>query len=224
MARTEPTKSAFQAAVDSWLSSTGARSFVEGLLNRKKIWVPPAEILDDVRTRLWLRLQQPHDHLDPVKAAAYCRQVAENVVRDLLRDFVDASIDETAFSKPGALAEPERDTQPPNRPDDHIIDRLRVACETSGRDAWMVSGALTYLTVGSDKECDVSAAPRPRAGANETRALLWPALWFAGRRTGLFPGGGRQNAAQRRRLKRAGDQILDLVNWATSAVLGGGAQ
>jgi hypothetical protein len=224
MARTEPTKSAFETAVESWLSSPGAGTFVEGLLGRKKVWVPPTEVLADVRSRLWLRLQKPHDRLDPAAAAAYCRKVAENVVRGLLRDFEDVSINEKAFSKPGALAEPERATRTPDPLGEHGIAQIRTACETSGRDAWMISGALTYLTVGSDKDCDVSAAPRPRAGANETRALLWPALWFAGRRTGLFPSGGRQNAAQRQKLKRAGDQILDLVNWAASAVLGGGTQ
>ena len=224
MARTEPTKSPFAMAVDTWLASPEARAAVKDLLSRKRVTIPVRDVLDDVRTNIWLRLQKPHDNLDPTRAAAYCKAVAKNLLAQLLREFEGDEFDESKFSKPGALAEPERELSTPDPLGDHGIDELRTACETSGREVWVVSGALTYLTIGSDKECDVSAAPRPRAGANTTRALLWPALWFAGRRTGLFPQGGRQNAAQRKKLQRAGDQILDLVNRTATVLLGGGAQ
>ncbi len=230
MATTDPATSDFAAAAYAWIDSTKAREFAEGLLAGKRVKVPEDEILADVRSRIWERVQRPHELLDPARAGSYCRAVARNLVSDLLRGYRDEELDERVYYRKGAPPVPLNDLQPgaaADRPGARAgegIDDLRTWFETSGQEPWVVSGALTYVTIGSDPNCDYSAAPKPRAGAAEVRALLWPSLWYAGKRRGLFPTGGRQLAAQRQALKRTGDCILDVVRRATAASLAGGAR
>ena len=229
MATTDPTSSDFAAAAHAWIDSTKAREFAKGLLNGKRVTVPEDEILADVRSRIWERVQRPHDELDAARAGAYCRAVARNLVSDLLRGFRDVELDERLYYRKGAPPVPLNDLQPVADESAGAlagegIDDLRTWFEASGHEPWVVSGALTYVTVGSDPDCDYSAAPKPRAGAAKVRALLWPSLWYAGKRRGLFPTSGPQVAAQRQALKRTGDRVLDLVNRAAAEMLAGGAR
>jgi hypothetical protein len=46
---------------------------------------------------------------------------------------------------------------------------------------------------------------------------MWPALWFAGLRDGLFPDGDRHDAAQRQRLSRAARKVADALDRAAAA-------
>lgn len=225
MATTDPTSSDFAEAAYAWIDSAKAPKFAEGLLNGKRVKVPEKEILADVRSRIWERVQRPHDELDAAQAGAYCRAVARNLVNDLLRGFRDEDLDERLYYRKGAKPVALNDLQPVAAESaGEGIDHLRTWFESSGHEPWVVSGALTYVTVGSDPDCDYSAAPKPRAGAAKVRALLWPSLWYAGKRRGLFPTSGPQVAAQRQALKRTGDRVLDLVNRAAAEMLAGGAR
>ncbi len=229
VATTDPTSSDFAEAAYAWIDSAKAPKFAEGLLNGKRVKVPEKEILADVRSRIWERVQRPHDELDAAQAGAYCRAVARNLVNDLLRGFRDEDLDERLYYRKGVKPVALNDLQPvaaesAGAQAGEGIDDLRTWFEASGHEPWVVSGALTYVTVGSDPDCDYSAAPKPRAGAAKVRALLWPSLWYAGKRRGLFPTSGPQVAAQRQALKRTGDRVLDLVNRAAAEMLAGGAR
>ena len=225
----QPVPSEFEQSATRWITSPAATQHVNGLLHRKQIGVPAQEILADVRSRIWERVQRPHDELDAAQAGAYCRAVARNLVNDLLRGFRDEDLDERLYYRKGVKPVALNDLQPvaaesAGAQAGEGIDDLRTWFEASGHEPWVVSGALTYVTVGSDPDCDYSAAPKPRAGAAKVRALLWPSLWYAGKRRGLFPTSGPQVAAQRQALKRTGDRVLDLVNRAAAEMLAGGAR
>ena len=169
MTTTDPTSSDFAEAAYAWIDSAKAPKFAEGLLNGKRVKVPEKEILADVRSRIWERVQHPHDELDSAQAAAYCRAVARNLVSDLLRGFRDEDLDERLYYRKGATPVALNDLQPVAAESAGAragegIDDLRTWFEASGHEPWVVSGALTYVTVGSDPDCDYSAAPKPRAG------------------------------------------------------------
>lgn len=244
--------SAFAAAAYAWLDSPAARNYVAGLLRRKRLYVNEADVLADVRSRIWVRMQKPHDNLDPARVAGYCKRIAENVLNDELRGFSDESFDDprpprkrgdsgmdddangdgaddaddglaATSSGLGAVGS-ERDSGSLQLggAEHELIEELRSLIETSGEVAWVVAGALSYLTLEYDRDCDRSDAPWPQAGSAPERALLWPALWFAGQRNNMFPTGGRHSAAQRQRLKRAGDRVFGLVALAKSTLTQGG--
>lgn len=243
--------SAFATAAYAWLDSPAARKYVEGLLRRKRLYVNEADVLADVRSRIWVRLQKPHDDLDLARVAGYCKRIAENVINDELRGFSDESLDDqrprgrastgmdddgdndndaddplmgTYGSSPGAgVPAGDAHTLQRGAAEHELIEELRSLIETSGEVAWVVAGALSYLTLEYDRDCDRSDAPWPQAGSARDRALLWPALWFAGQRDNIFPSGGRHSAAQRQRLKRAGDRIFGLISLVKSNLAQGGA-
>jgi len=223
----QPVPSEFEQSATRWITSPAATQHVNGLLHRWQIRVPTQEILDDVRYRIWDRVQRPHDHLDPNKAPAYCRRIASNLVADVLRGFKAVPINDrmlNEFESESAVSGGKTPAGTSHPGGTALIDHLRGAIEISGEEPWVVSGALTYLTIGAYPDCDCSGSPAPRAGAAPDRARLWPSLWFSGNRTGLFPAGGVQAARQRQALKRAGDRIVHLVQRARLDLTEGGVR
>lgn len=243
--------SAFAEAASAWLDSPAALAHAAALLRRKRLGINEADVVADVRSAIWMRVQRPHDHLDPASAEAYCKRVAHNVVNDVLRGYSTDPLDDSVLRRLEARGAVPTTTSrgsddedgvddDDDRDDDHgddeiaagprvagaaeheLIEQLRSLIETSGEAHWVVSGALTYLTLEYDRDCDRSDAPWPQAGSAFDRALLWPALWFAGKRDGIFPTDGRNNPAQRQRLKRAGEPIYRLIALAKSTLANGG--
>jgi hypothetical protein len=239
--RPEPESSEFGQAAYAWLDSTAARLFAEGVLRRQRLRVPVTELIDTARTKIWMRLQSPHDDPDPAGAGAYCRRVLGNLVTDLLRGFDADPLDDDPHhtdddgdgdgydqldgGPSGRTGNVGLSAHAPSSEpvEGGLLDRVRGDLETSGQQDWVVSAALTYFTLEVYTDCDRSGAPWPQAGAAPERALLWPSLWFAGKRTGLFPDGVRHSATQRQRLKRAGDPVLLLVASVKEKIARGGS-
>jgi hypothetical protein len=243
--RPEPETSPFGAAAFAWLDSPAARSAAAGFLHRQRLRVPVNEVVDTARTKIWMRLQSPHDDLDPAGAGAYCRRVMRNLVSDLLRGFDADPLDDESHHTDDDSDGYDQFDDDPFDDDRHtgsagdvgrsayapasdpvgggLLDQVRGDLETSGQQDWVVSAALTYFTLEMYTDCDRSGAPWPQAGAALDRALLWPSLWFAGKRAGLFPDGSRHSATQRQRLKRAGDPVLLLVASVKEKIARGGA-
>lgn len=91
-----------------------------------------------------------------------------------------------------------------------ILERLRVLIERLGSSAVAISGALTFVTLSTDPDIDVSDAPAPKAGVARDRAFGWPALWFATRHPGLFV----NNSSVNRRRQRRISEIFTLLDQA----------
>jgi len=223
----ESTADPFAVAVSNWLESPEAVRYAARLLGRARLGGNglAEEVVDTVRTNIWMRLADgPLD--DPTTPVVpYCKRAVHNHVEDLRRGFRYDPLDGRPARRRGDRdGEKQGRKQAVNQPgpdpyrsiteseDVHTgaIATLRSRLETSGEPAAVVSGALTYLTLEMYDDCDLDGVPWPKAGATPAQARLWPALWFAGRRDGIFPT-GRASAAQRQRLRRAGLPIEQLL-------------
>lgn len=228
-----PVLDPFMGAVADWLDSPEALGYAKSLLRRVQLQGDglAQELIDTVRTNIWLRLADgPLD--DGTPAAAYCKRSMWNLAEDLRRGFKHQSRDagrlrehdadlsgtgdrrveraEQAAQERAEEQERLRSRRAAESVDHGLLDTLRARIEASGQPPVVVSGALTYLTTETYDDCDLTGVPRPKSGANKAQARLWPALWFAGRRDGIFPK-ERASAAQRQRLKRAGTPIEQLL-------------
>jgi len=152
-----------------------------------------------------------------VNVAAYCTTVMKNVANELLRGFAGNWGDLEPLAD-----DAEQVNVAPSDLGGGFTDQLRNAIETAGHPDWVTAAALNFVTLSAYPGCDVSDAPASKAGATPNQARLWPSLWFAGRRHGLFPGPDGGGAAQRKRLSRTGAAVQSLVDEAAHMV-GAGA-
>lgn len=208
------------ADVMAWLASGPATRIAQRRLDEHRLFVPTQEVLDTTLERIWKsRLRRPSaEPIDDI--ARYCAIVIRNVVRDMVRGFdgVDA-VDDANFERLAV----EREAL--GRGDDVVAgasggrdDAIRAALEAStALESWVLSAALTYVTLSEFPDLEVHGAPRPLAGARPDQARMWPSLWLAGMRTGIFPSGGGHDAAQRQRLTRAAAKVRAAIERAAAA-------
>jgi hypothetical protein len=173
--------------------------------------VKPDDLISDTRTRIWLRLARNPDGLDAKNPAGYCVQVMKNLIRDALQGQrrehltdIDPRVDQPFVADVDG--------------DDSSIDQLRIALEDLAEPpVWVTAAALNYVTLAAHPAVDIRGAPTPRAGANPDQARMWPALWFAGQRDGLFPT-TQPDAAQRKRLNRAAGKVNNVLRQAAATM------
>ena len=200
-----------------WLKSTEARARAKRAIRIANVPATPEDVLAEVELRMWKRLQRNADELADVNVAAYCTTVMKNVANELLRGFAGNWGDLEPFAD-----DAEQVNVAPRDLSGGFTDQLRSAIETAGHPDWVTAAALNFVTLSAYPGCDVSDAPASKAGATPNQARLWPSLWFAGRRDGLFPGPDGGGAAQRKRLSRTGAAVQGLVDEAAQMV-GAGA-
>lgn len=207
----------FEERAYSWLASGAAKTHAEGLIFRKQIIVETKDVIDDTRRQIWSFFQRNPDHEFTSPPGAYCAVVMRNVVNEVLRGFK-----ETPLEKQPNELDLTNDFVAPSDLGGGFTDQLRSAIETAGHPDWVTAAALNFVTLSAYPGCDVSDAPASKAGATPNQARLWPSLWFAGRRDGLFAGPEGGGAAQRKRLSRTGAAVQGLVDEAAQMV-GAGA-
>jgi len=207
-------------AIAAWLESPAATRIAEQRLRERRLAVPAREVLDTALANIWQRMQRADGPpvIDDVER--YCSIVIRNVVRNIAAGFDRhdlAELDElerlVAGDRVAARREPV--SVPPAGSRD---DGIRAAIESAAVEPWVVSAALSFVTLSEFPDLDVGDAPRPLAGARPDQARMWPSLWFAGMRDGIFPDGGAQDPAQRRRLSRAASRVRSAVEQAAAVV------
>lgn len=203
----------FDEAV-TWLKSGAARRYASAQLGRHGIRIPVEDVLADVTTLIWKRLRRGADTVDITNVPAYCCTTIKRQVLQLVRGEIGErrrrQIVEDQHRDDDAIAAPLVQSV-----DSAVGEALRSAVEaTSGPIPTVTSAALTYLTLTEFPAIPVDDAPAPRAGANPDQARMWPALWFAGVRDGIFPDGEQHDAAQRQRLSRAARKVSDALERA----------
>ena len=203
----------FSERVTNWLTTPEALARAKRAIRLANVPVTPADLLAEVQLRIWKRLQRSADELADANVAAYCTTVMKNTAAELLRGFAGS------WKGLGSFADDQAEVNfAPTVLGGGFIDHLRSAIETAGQPKWVSAAALNYVNLSAYPDCDVSGAPASKAGATPDQARLWPSLWFAGRRDGLFPGPDGGGAAQRKRLSRAGATVQGLVVEASRLV------
>lgn len=120
----------------------------------------------------------------------------------------------------GARAQDDRGTSDvvPDVVSADAIDSARLCIAGSAEELWVRSGALTALALADlDEVPSAFGVTFPQAGANRVQRVMWPALWFAGRRDCVDP--GATSAAARQQRSRCAKRIRALVD-AAIATLG----
>jgi len=187
-------------------------------MNIHGVQVSSAEVLGDARVKIWRRLTNNQDGLDPADAERYCRTVIRRIVADLLRGFehqpLDPSPGVAEASARDVLVAPPLDDGVESTLADGVRAAIEVACHAQ---RWITSAALSFVTLTQYPDLDVTGAPLPRAGAAPDQARIWPCLWFAGKTDGVFPGDGSGDPTQRKRLSRAAEQVKEAVQLAAAS-------
>lgn len=208
----------FEERAYRWLASPAAMKQAKNLLARKQIFVDPLDVIADARWNIWAFFQRNPDRAVVSEPAAYCTVVMRHVVADVLNGFKFEPLDEPPTDAGIGL-----DFAASRSAETTTADRLRSAIETAGHPEWVTAAALNFVTLSAYPACDVSGAPASRAGATPNQARLWPSLWFAGRRDGLFPGSDGGGPAQRKRLSRTGTLVQSLIDEAAHTLSAGAA-
>lgn len=216
------------AAVAEWLATPAAERIAEQRLRERRLGIPAREVLDTALTNIWQRWRRADTAPEIDDVARYCSIVIRNVVRDIaagfdrldlveLDDLERLAAAETVGRAAGAAAAgraPSAAASVGTRD-----DAMRAALEaTSTGEPWVLSAALTYVTLSEFPDLAVDEAPWPEAGARPDQARMWPSLWLAGRRHGVFPDGGPHSPAQRQRLSRAAAKVRAAIEQAAAAV------
>lgn len=195
--------SSYFVACETWLQHDGV-AYAATQIRILRLHCAPSDLVNAAWMRLHSRFARQPDLAAPGPPEAYCKTVINRLAIDVLR---------------GRAARPEqplkvgtadgRATFEPHAPPivastpSALPDDLRVVIESVGdHPAWAVSAALTFVTLTMHPGLDTEPAPRPLAGADPEQARMWPALWFAGKRNGVFPATDEPDAAQRQRLSR----------------------
>lgn len=209
------------AAVVEWLGSAAAERIAEQRLRERRLGVPAREVLDTALTNIWQRWRRSDAAPEIDDVPRYCSIVIRNVVRNLAAGFDRhdlAELDELerravvdgdgGVLGGGAAPVVGAGVARPGTRD----DSMRAALEAApAAEPWVLSAALTYVTLSEFPDLVVDGAPRPQAGARPDQARMWPSLWLAGVRSGVFPDGGPHSAAQRQRLSRAAAKVRAAV-------------
>ena len=223
----DPAVDAQLVAAKGWLWSDDGRASAEGVLHRRRFGLQEQRATlssDDLRAdafrAFWERVRRhgPVEDLDP---AAYLTRTMQNLVLAACRGRVRlAPLDHPDVERHLVAA-----AEPVDDPVLHLgtgddLEAVRAAIEAAAAPTWVRAGALVYVTVLAHPDAvpDDHPVPRPERGARPDEAALWIALWFAGRRDGLFPDrGAAPDARMRQARSRAGRQIRDLVSRTVSA-------
>ena len=210
------------AQAREWLYGVEGRTVAAGLLHRFRLagaagFDLEADLLGEALRNLWLRIRR-HGPLDDLNPGAYLTVVMKNLLRDAVRG--RRAIDAVPIDDSYADA-----TVPVTDTGDEVtlVDALRAAVETTDAPAWAKAAAVVYVNVLAFPDAVTTSypAPRPVQGATDTEAALWLALWFAGRRDGLFPDGEHPSPSPARVAKarsRAGTRVKQVVDHAVATV------
>lgn len=107
----------------------------------------------------------------------------------------------------------------PDAPHDGLLDEMRATVEALGGPGWLVSAALTHLTLSVDEVDAPRGLPAPVAGSTPRQAHCWPALALAGEHD-LFPDVDGDPPARRRKRSRRIRAVLDRLEAAAARVCG----
>ena len=214
----EPT---LEALVAAWFKSPEATRYAESQLRRNGLYLDSGEVIVDTHRKVWESIHRAGKNAAIVSVEAYCRTAIKRRVIDLLRGVISerkqAEARESREVRFGHAAEPVA------APLVDIVgsalgDALRSAIEASGHTHPAVSSAaLTFVTLSQYPNVDIAEAPTPLAGSRPDQARMWPSLWFAGTRDGIFPTGEQNDASQRQRLGRAARKVTQMLDAAAAA-------
>jgi hypothetical protein len=192
-----------------FLNSAKARRFAQAHARRQGLDLPGEDVTSEAVINIWKRVDRNPTGLDDANVEAYCTTVIKRVVRDAARGRSDSMQFDEERDAPGGRGNASELMAPTQLEEasSSIADELRAAieCDDSIPD-WVAAAALNFVTLTSHPDVNVSGAPKPEAGARPDQALMWPSLWFAGRRDGLFPDPA-DDAARRKRRSRAAMQV-----------------
>jgi hypothetical protein len=189
----DPAVDAQLVAVKGWLWSADGRASAEGVLHRRRFGLQEQratlsadDLRDDAFRAFWERVRRhgPVEDLDP---AAYLTRTMQNLVTAACRGRVRLEPLDDPDAERHAAVPFDDPVSTLGTGDD--LEAVRAAIEAAAAPAWVRAGALVYVTVLAHPDAvpDDHPVPRPERGARPDEAALWIALWFAGRRDGLFP-------------------------------------
>ncbi|MCD9625284.1 RNA polymerase sigma factor [Rhabdothermincola salaria] len=213
---TEATDEPFSIQLERWFASPEALATAKRLLRGAQGPIRAEDVVQDAFLKVAILRREGRiddEALAGRRVASYGCTVMKRLIADVFRGRrkPDVELDERM-----GLAPPDGDDEIPSEGDTPTLDALRTIVETRGHEAWATSGALTCLTLAAYPACDTGGAPLPQGGARPDQARLWPCLWFAGQRDGIFPDADGGSAAQRQRLSRRARRITTLVDEATA--------
>ena len=203
--------SEFARAAFAWLDTPAATRLANRLIHRYRLFLEPDDVLNEARLRVWRRTAT--EHADLVNAPAYCSTVIANIVKKIERGAEPRDVDEELVWQPGpgAVVPQESDSA-------EFLDDLRAGVETSGEQPWVVSGALTAITLTLYDTCDLRGVPQPAGRAQQAR--MWAGLWFSGKRDGFFANQQADHPRIRQARARACSRIADLLDRVTLTMRG----
>ena len=214
-------------AVVEWLASPAATRIAEQRLRERRLGVPAREVLDTALANIWQRWQRVDSAPAIDDVERYCSIVIRHVVHNIAAGFDRLELVELEHLERLAAAEGDgrvaRGRQAGGAPAASAQggtrdNGLRAALEaTATGEPWVLSAALTYVTLSEFPDLAVNEAPWPEAGARPDQARMWPSLWLAGQRRGVFPDGGPHSPAQRQRLSRAAAKVRAAIEQAAAA-------
>jgi hypothetical protein len=159
--------------------------------------------------------------LDDLNVAAYLTRVLQHLVADILRarpSFGTEPFDDEL----GGLPQPATDLAGEEAfAGEARAATLRSAIEAADATRWERAAALAFVTAVAHPDAVPPDHPAPRAkrGASEREQAMWHALWFAGRRDGLFAVDGHEpSTAMRKARSRAGSAVRAVVERAALLV------
>jgi len=213
-----------------WLWSADGRASAEAVLRGRRIWIEdaraaltPDDLLSDAFRAFWNRLRR-HGPVEEFHPGGYLTRTMQRLVGQACRGryrWAAFSVEELEWQLVGGAAGDLGDDLIAGLGTGDALERVRAAIEAADAPDWVRAGALAYVTVLAHPDAvpDDHPVPRPERGARPDEAALWIALWFAGRRDGLFPRpGAPADAAMRKARSRAGTQIRAVVLGALSDV------
>jgi hypothetical protein len=209
-----------QAAAE-WIWSRAGGTAANWILHdyRTDCYAPTPPEIDDLRAdalaRFVVRVLR-HGPIDPFEPARYLDTVMRNIRRDYYRGRSARVVEIVGLDEDIADHVPMISCDPAAG----VPVEWRVAIESANRSAADRAAALAYLTIVGHPGVvpDGLGAPMPTRGATDEETARWHALWFSGRRDGLFPDEHCDPPARRKARSRAGRAVRDLVERAIATV------
>lgn len=175
----------------------------------------PDDLIIETYLLFWGRVQR-HGAIADFRPGAYLSKTMQNLLRSALRgrrpwaqaELVVDHADAVVITRPRGEPSPGED-----------LFEMRTEIERVDAPDWAKAGALAFVAVSAYPDLVPAwyPVPRPRGGASPVEAGLWVALWFAGRRDGLFPEDGENAPTSMRKARsRAAATIRDVVERAAA--------
>jgi hypothetical protein len=222
--RNDTTRHPFFVAVSEWLNGPEAKTVADGLARRSGFNINPDDLRADVLRKIWSRVRKNDEGLEEMNIAAYCTKSMRNALSTAAQGRLDLdSFDDTsAIVSRGILGDHESFGQVSSS--GAFSRDLRTAIELdSSLATWVAAAALNAITLTMHPDVDVSGASKPLAGSPPSTALLWPSLWFSGKRDRLFPDADGDSTAKRQRRRRTMQQVSNAIDAARMRVEAGAA-